>query len=159
MSEKHYQISPIELVQWAEPLFGFGVGRATGFSEKTIASYEAAASIRLPNALREYYLACGKASLNCALHEIFIPDKKAKLFKKRLTFSYDHIDEDLETFSKPGEEAGEDTRPAPGAVGRGDWQLSAVLVRKSGLLVRRHQSRRFGSAQPGSVLQRPGRCI
>ena len=96
MSEKHYQISPIELVQWAEPLFGFGVGRATGFSEKTIASYEAAASIRLPNALREYYLACGKASLNCALHEILIPDKKAKLFKKRLTFSYDHIDEDLE---------------------------------------------------------------
>ena len=104
MSEKHYQISPIELVRWAEPLFGFGVGRATGFSEKTIASYEAAAGIRLPDALREYYLACGRASLNCALHEIFIPDKKAKLFKKRLTFSYDHIDEDLETFSKPGEE-------------------------------------------------------
>ena len=104
MSEKHYQISPIELVQWAEPLFGFGVGKATGFSEKTIASYEAAAGIRLPAALREYYLACGMASLNCALHEIFIPDKKAKPFKKRLTFSYDHIDEDLETFSKPGEE-------------------------------------------------------
>ena len=74
MSEKHYQISPIELVQWAEPLFGFGVGKATGFSEKTIASYEAAAGIRLPAALREYYLACGMASLNCALHEIFIPD-------------------------------------------------------------------------------------
>ena len=35
MSEKNYQISPIELVQWAEPLFGFGVGKATGFSEKT----------------------------------------------------------------------------------------------------------------------------
>ena len=104
MSEKHYQISPIELIQWAEPLFGFGVGKATGFSEKTIASYEAAAGIRLPAALREYYLACGMASLNCALHEIFIPDKKAKPFKKRLTFSYDHIDEDLETFSKPGEE-------------------------------------------------------
>ena len=37
MSEKRYQISPIELVQWAEPLFGFGEGKATGFSEKTIA--------------------------------------------------------------------------------------------------------------------------
>ncbi len=104
MSEKHYQISPIELVQWAEPLFGFGEGKATGFSEKKIAAYEAAAGIRLPAALREYYLACGKASLNCALHEIFVPDKKAKLFEKRLTFSYDHIDYDLETFSKPGEE-------------------------------------------------------
>ncbi len=56
MSEKRYQISPIELVQWAEPLFGFGEGKATGFSEKTIASYEAAAGIRLPAALREYYL-------------------------------------------------------------------------------------------------------
>ncbi len=104
MSEKHYQISPIELVQWAEPLFSFGEGKATGFSEKKIAAYEAAAGIRLPAALREYYLACGKASLNCALHEIFVPDKKAKLFEKRLTFSYDHIDYDLETFSKPGEE-------------------------------------------------------
>ena len=48
MSEKRYQISPIELVQWAEPLFGFGEGKATGFSEKTVASYEAAAGIRLP---------------------------------------------------------------------------------------------------------------
>ncbi|MCI8650583.1 MAG: hypothetical protein HFG20_10775, partial [Anaerotruncus sp.] len=104
MSKKHYQISPIELVQWAEPLFGFGKGRATGFSEKTIASYETAADIRLPDALREYYLACGKASLNCALHEMFVPDKKAKRFEKRLTFSYDHIDEDLVSFSQPGEE-------------------------------------------------------
>ena len=101
MSEKRYQISPIELVQWAEPLFGFGEGKATGFSEKTIAAYETAAGIRLPAALRDYYRACGKASLNCALHEIFIPDKKAKRFQKRLTFSYDHIDEDLETFSYP----------------------------------------------------------
>ena len=46
MSEKRYQISPIELVQWAEPLFGFGKGKATGFSEKTVASYEAAAGDR-----------------------------------------------------------------------------------------------------------------
>ena len=61
MSEKQYQISPIELVRWAEPLFGFGKKKATGFSEKTVASYEAAAGIRLPAALREYYLACGKA--------------------------------------------------------------------------------------------------
>ena len=104
MSKKRYQIFPIELVQWAEPLFGYGERKATGFSEKTVASYEAAAGIHLPVALREYYLACGKASLNCTLHEIFIPDKKAKLFKKRLTFSYDHIDEDLKYFKKAGEE-------------------------------------------------------
>ena len=28
MSEKKYQISPIELVRWAEPLFGFGKKKA-----------------------------------------------------------------------------------------------------------------------------------
>ena len=104
MSKKRYQISPIEFIQWAEPLFGYRKGKATGFSEKTVASYEEEAGIHLPAALREYYLACGKASLNCALHEIFVPDKKAKLFKKRLTFSYDHIDWDLEYFKKAGEE-------------------------------------------------------
>ena len=86
MSKKRYQISPIELVRWAEPLFGFGEGKATGFSEKTVAAYEAAVGIRLPAALREYYLACGKASLNEMLHPILIPDV------------------DLESFSKPGEE-------------------------------------------------------
>ena len=32
MSEKHYQISPIELVQWAEPLFGFGGARIIIFN-------------------------------------------------------------------------------------------------------------------------------
>lgn len=58
---------PIELVRWAEPLFGFGEGKATGFSEKTVAAYESAVGIRLPEALWEYYLACGRASLNCAL--------------------------------------------------------------------------------------------
>ena len=74
MSKKRYQISPIEFIQWAEPLFGYRKGKATGFSEKTVASYEEEAGIHLPAALREYYLACGKASLNCALHEIFEED-------------------------------------------------------------------------------------
>lgn len=104
MSEKRYQISPIELVQWAEPLFGFGEGKATGFSEERVSSYEAMAGIRLPAALREYYLACGKASLNHALHDIFIPDSNAKPFKGRLTFSYDHIEDDLKYFEESGEE-------------------------------------------------------
>lgn len=104
MSQKQYQISPIELVQWAEPLFGFGEGKATGFSEKTVASYEAAAGVKLPAALREYFLACGKASLNHALHDIFIPDPKAKLFESRLTFSYNHIEDDLKSFQEAGEE-------------------------------------------------------
>lgn len=104
MSQKRYQISPIELVQWAEPLFGFGEGKATGFSEETVASYEAAAGIKLPAALREYFLACGKASLNHTLHDIFIPDKKAKPFESRLTFSYDHIEDDLKPFQEAGEE-------------------------------------------------------
>ena len=40
MSKKRYQISPIELVQWAEPLFGYGERKATGFSEKTVRSEE-----------------------------------------------------------------------------------------------------------------------
>ena len=102
MSEKRYQISPIELIQWAEPLFGFGEGKATGFSEKTVASYEAAAGIRLPATLREYYLTCGNASLNHALHDIFIPNKDAKPFEKRLTFSYDYIVGDLSYFRKTG---------------------------------------------------------
>lgn len=102
MSQKRYQISPIELVSWAEPLFGFGKG-ATGFSEKKIAAYEAAAGIRLPAALREYYLACGKASLNRALHEILVPDTKAKP-GDRMAFVYDYIEEDLDNFQKDGEE-------------------------------------------------------
>ena len=102
MSEKQYQISPIELVQWAEPLFGFGEGKATGFSEKTVASYEAAAGIGLLAALREYYLTCGKASLNHMLHDIFIPDKDARPFEGRLTFSHDHIEEDLKYFKETG---------------------------------------------------------
>ena len=102
MSEKRYQISPIELVRWAEPLFGFGEGKAMGFSEREVASYEAATGIRLPAALREYYLACGKAGLNHALHEIFIPDRAAKPFGGRLTFSYDHIEEDLKHFKETG---------------------------------------------------------
>lgn len=38
MSKKRYQISPIELVRWAEPLV-FDEGEAEGFSEEVIASY------------------------------------------------------------------------------------------------------------------------
>lgn len=108
MSEKYYQISPIELVQWAEPLFGFGVGRATGFSEKTIASYEAAAGIRLPAALREYYRTCGKASLNEMLHPILIPDKDGKPFGGRLSFSHDYIEDDMLDIRRHNETSGEE---------------------------------------------------
>lgn len=103
MSKKQYQISPIELAQWAEPLFGFGEGKAKGFSEKKIAAFEAEKGVKLPAALREYYLTCGKASLNSANHEMLTPDKSAKLMN-RITFTYELMEEDLETFKKDGEE-------------------------------------------------------
>lgn len=108
MSEKRYQISPIELIRWAEPLFGFGEGKATGFSEKTVASYEAAAGIRLPAALREYYLACGKASLNEMLHPILIPDEDGKPFGGRLSFSHDYIEDAMLDIRRHNETSGEE---------------------------------------------------
>ena len=108
MSKKRYQISPIELVRWAEPLFGFGEGKATGFSEKTVASYEAAAGIRLPAALREYYLACGKASLNEMLHPILIPDEAGKPFGGRLSFSHDYIEDAMLDIRRHNETSGEE---------------------------------------------------
>jgi len=108
MSEKRYQISPVELVRWAEPLFGFGEGKATGFSEKTVASYEAAAGIRLPAALREYYLACGKASLNEMLHPILIPDEAGKPFGGRLSFSHDYIEDAMLDIRRHNETSGEE---------------------------------------------------
>lgn len=108
MSQKRYQISPIELVLWAEPLFGFGEGKATGFSEKTVAAYEAAAGIRLPAALREYYLACGKASLNEMLHPILIPDEAGKPFGGRLSFSHDYIEDAMLDIRRHNETSGEE---------------------------------------------------
>ena len=42
MSEKRYQISPIELVQWAEPLFGDEETPAQGISQELVASYDRA---------------------------------------------------------------------------------------------------------------------
>ena len=41
MSKKRYQVSPIELARWAEPLFGEDEKPAEGFSEELIAAYEA----------------------------------------------------------------------------------------------------------------------
>ena len=101
MSEKRYQISPIELMQWAEPLFGDG--EAEGLSEELIVSYETAAGLKLPAALREYYLACGQASLNRCLHEMFIPDSDAKPFEQHLTFSYNYIMDDMKWVEERGE--------------------------------------------------------
>lgn len=68
MGEKRYQISPIELVQWAEPLFGEEGEAAKGFSEDLVSAYEASAGFKLPAALRGFLLACGRASLNDMLH-------------------------------------------------------------------------------------------
>lgn len=102
MSEKHYQISPIELVQWAEPLFGDG--ELEGVSEELIVSYETAAGLKLPTALREYYLTCGQAGLNRYLHEMFMPDRDAKPFEKHLTFSYDYIMDEMKWVEDRGEE-------------------------------------------------------
>lgn len=102
MSRKRYQISSIELVQWAEPLV-FGEGEAKGFSEELISSYEAAAGIRLPAAFRSYLLVCGQANLNSTLHEMFIPNRNAEPFEHRLTFSYDYIKGDLKWFQENGQ--------------------------------------------------------
>ena len=41
LGKKKYQITPIELVKWAEPLFGEGEKPAEGFPEALVASYEA----------------------------------------------------------------------------------------------------------------------
>ena len=154
MSEKRYQISPIELIRWAEPLFGFGEGKATGFSEKTVASYEAAAGIRLPAALREYYLACGKASLNEMLHPILIPDEDGKPFGGRLSFSHDYIEDAMLDIRRHNETSGEEQERL-WALGGTAGQLSAVLAGGSGLLVRRHPEAGSGPAEPSGVLQRP----
>ena len=83
--KKKYQITPIELVKWAEPLFGDEEAPAQGLSQELVASYEAAAGFQIPAALREYYLACGKASLNEMPHPILTPDKDAKPFGGHLS--------------------------------------------------------------------------
>ena len=102
MSEKHYQISPIELVRWAEPLFG--KGEATGLPEELLLSYEAAVGSKLPAALREYYLACGNASLNFYQDEMFLPEQDAQPFDSHLTFVHDYIAYDLEWYEEHTEE-------------------------------------------------------
>ena len=107
MSEKRYQLSPIELVQWAEPLFGDEEAPAQGISQELVSSYEAAAGFQLPAALRDYLLACGKASLNESLHPILAPDKDAKPFGGHLSFSHDYIEDamlDLRRHNETGNE-------------------------------------------------------
>ncbi len=108
MSEKRYQISPIELVQWAEPLFGDEEASAQGISQELVTSYEAAAGFRLPAALRDYLLACGKASLNEMLHPILTPDKDAKPFGGHLTFSHDYIEDAMLDFRRHNETGNEE---------------------------------------------------
>lgn len=108
MSEKHYQITAIELVQWAEPLFSRAKEPAEGFSEELIASYEKAAGIKLPAALRDFYLACGQASINDRLHPILIPEKDAKPFHPNISFSHDYIEDEMQDFRKHDESGNEE---------------------------------------------------
>lgn len=108
MSEKRYQISPIELVQWAEPLFGEEEQPARGVSQELVASYEAAAGFRIPAALRDYLLACGKASLNEMLHPILTPDQDAKPFGGHLSFSHDYIEDAMLDFRRHNETGSEE---------------------------------------------------
>ncbi|MCI8553852.1 MAG: hypothetical protein HFJ80_02765 [Clostridiales bacterium] len=101
MSEKRYQISPVELVRWVEPLFGEDEA-AEGFPEEQIFFYETVAGIKLPAALREYYLARGRASLNYEEDFMRVPNREAKPFDGNVTFSYDDIRGDLEWLEKEG---------------------------------------------------------
>ena len=93
---KKYQLTPIELVRWAEPLFGKDGKPAAGIPEEQIASYEASAGIRLPKVFREYLRTCGNASLNRMLHRIQMPDPGAEPFKDNLTFSYEYVADALD---------------------------------------------------------------
>ena len=104
MDEKRYQISPIELVQWAEPRFSKEKKPAAGLSEELISSYETAAGIRIPDALRNYLLACGEADLNYTLHTLYPPAQDAKPFNCHMTFTYDYIKSDLDWFTEHEEE-------------------------------------------------------
>ncbi len=106
MSEKWYQISPIELVQWAAPLFE--EEEVKGFSEKQIASFEKAAGIKFPAALREYYLACGETTLNLDDNPILTPAKNEALGEDNVAFSYDYIKEELKWLKKHHETGYED---------------------------------------------------
>ena len=106
--KKKYQITPIELVKWAEPLFGDEEAPAQGLSQELVASYEAAAGFQIPAALREYYLACGKASLNEMLHPILTPDKDAKPFGGHLSFSHDYIEAAMLDFRRHNETGNEE---------------------------------------------------
>ena len=93
---KKYQLTPIELVQWAEPLFC--ENEVKGVSEEVIASYEAAAGFRLPEELRKFYLACGEAELCGVLHRVFLPHPEADLFGgDYLGFSYDYIADEMDS--------------------------------------------------------------
>lgn len=96
LGKKKYQITPIELVKWAEPLFGEGEKPAEGFPEALVASYEAGAGLRLPAALRDFLLACGKASLNRMLHRIAVPHQDAAPFDDNLTFSHEYLADELD---------------------------------------------------------------
>lgn len=78
------------------------IQKPEGFSEELIVSYETAAGLKLPAALREYYLTCGQAGLNRYLHEMFMPDRDAKPFKQHLTFSYDYIIGDMKWTEERG---------------------------------------------------------
>ncbi|MEY8385786.1 SMI1/KNR4 family protein [Oscillospiraceae bacterium 38-13] len=104
-----YQITPIQLVQWAEPLFGRDGRPARGIPEEQIVSFETAVGIRLPGAFREYLLACGGASLNRMLDRIQLPEMEGRPFQDHLTFSYEYLEDELEC-SDPEEDNPEQKR-------------------------------------------------
>lgn len=120
MSEKRYQISPIELARWAEPLFGEDEKPAEGFSEELIAAYEASAGFRIPAAFRDYLLACGQAGLNDILHHMGVPDQAAKPFGNHLTFSHDFIEDEMQDYRKR-DEAGNEEQERVWALPKERW--------------------------------------
>lgn len=144
MGEKRYQISPIELVQWAEPLFGEEGEAAKGFSEDLVSAYEASAGFKLPAALRGYLLACGRASLNDMLHPMHIPDKDAKPFGGNLTFSHDYIEGDMLGFREHNE-TGSEEEERLWALPRERWE-----ERLDNYLLFWHENRAAGMRESGN---------
>ena len=82
MENKKYNLNSGEVL---EKLYN---KKIEGYSEEELLEAEQRLKIKLPKALRNYYLKYGKLNINTALHEIFVPQD--------LDFSYNYLIEEAE---------------------------------------------------------------